>query len=113
MDGQQRQLAASMQARLSLWLSLLIFVSAIATAVFSFQAAFSEAIELQDEQLRQLAGLIDRQNKPSIDHVPEGDPNDDDFESRIVVPIEQELLGIPNQTILRSMAKNGIADITL
>ncbi|HQX58065.1 MAG TPA: two-component sensor histidine kinase, partial [Burkholderiaceae bacterium] len=74
-----------MQARLSLWLSLLIFVSAIATAVFSFQAAFSEAIELQDEQLRQLAGLIDRQNKPSIDHVPEGDPNDDDFESRIVV----------------------------
>lgn len=71
MDGQQRQLAASMQARLSLWLSLLIFVSAIATAVFSFQAAFSEAIELQDEQLRQLAGLIDRQNKPSIDHVPE------------------------------------------
>ncbi len=85
MDGQQRQLAASMQARLSLWLSLLIFVSAIATAVFSFQAAFSEAIELQDEQLRQLAGLIDRQNKPSIDHVPEGDPNDDDFESRIVV----------------------------
>ena len=85
MVGQQRPLAASMQARLSLWLSLLIFVSAIATAVFSFQAAFSEAIELQDEQLRQLAGLIDRQNKPSIDHVPEGDPNDEDFESRIVV----------------------------
>lgn len=37
----------------------------------------------------------------------------EEVESRIVVPIEQELLGIPNQTILRSMAKNGIADITL
>jgi two-component system OmpR family sensor kinase len=85
MDGQQKQLAGSMQARLSLWLSLLIFVSAISTAIFSFQAAFSEAIELQDEQLRQLAGLIDRQNKPSIDYFSEGDPNDDDFESRIVV----------------------------
>ena len=37
----------------------------------------------------------------------------EEVEARIVVPIEQELLGIPNQTILRSMAKNGIADITL
>lgn len=85
MVGQQKQLAPSIQARLSLWLSLLIFVSAIATAIFSFQAAFSEAIELQDEQMRQLAGLIDRQNKPSIDYFSEGDPNDEDFESRIVV----------------------------
>lgn len=85
MDGQQGRLAPSLQGRLSLWLGLLIFASAIGTAVFSFKAAFSEAIELQDEQLRQLAGLIDRQNKPSIDYVSEGDPNDDDFESRIVV----------------------------
>ena len=37
----------------------------------------------------------------------------EEVESRIVVPIEQELLGIPNQTILRSMSKYGIADITL
>ncbi|MEP6971428.1 MAG: ATP-binding protein [Betaproteobacteria bacterium] len=85
MDGQQGRLGPSLQGRLSLWLGLLIFASAIAAAVFSFQAAFSEAIELQDEQLRQLAGLIDRQHKPSIDFGSEGDPNDDDFESRIVV----------------------------
>ncbi|MEZ5514988.1 MAG: CusA/CzcA family heavy metal efflux RND transporter [Steroidobacteraceae bacterium] len=37
----------------------------------------------------------------------------EEIEARIVVPIEQELLGIPNQTILRSMAKYGIADITI
>ncbi|MCB1623984.1 MAG: efflux RND transporter permease subunit, partial [Pseudomonadales bacterium] len=37
----------------------------------------------------------------------------EEVEARIVVPIEQELLGIPNQTILRSMAKYGIADITI
>jgi cobalt-zinc-cadmium resistance protein CzcA len=37
----------------------------------------------------------------------------EEVEARIVVPIEQELLGIPNQTLLRSMTKYGIADITL
>lgn len=37
----------------------------------------------------------------------------EEVEIRIVTPIEQELLGIPNQTLLRSMSKYGIADITL
>ncbi len=37
----------------------------------------------------------------------------EEVETRIVTPIEQELLGIPNQTLLRSMSKYGIADITL
>lgn len=37
----------------------------------------------------------------------------EEVESRIVAPIEQELLGIPGQTLLRSMSKYGIADITL
>ncbi len=37
----------------------------------------------------------------------------EEIESRIVVPIEQELLGIPNQKILRSQSKYAIAIITL
>lgn len=37
----------------------------------------------------------------------------EEVEARIVAPIEQEMLGIPNQTLLRSMSKYGIADITL
>lgn len=37
----------------------------------------------------------------------------EEVETRIVVPIEQELLGIPTQTMLRSVSKYGIADITL
>ncbi len=36
-----------------------------------------------------------------------------EVESRVVIPIEQELLGLPNQTMLRSQSKYAIADITL
>ncbi len=36
-----------------------------------------------------------------------------EVEARIVAPIEQELLGIPRQAILRSQSKYAIADITL
>lgn len=37
----------------------------------------------------------------------------EEVETRIITPIEMELLGIPGQTILRSAAKYAIADITL
>lgn len=37
----------------------------------------------------------------------------EEVEQRINVPLEMELLGIPGQTILRSVAKYAIADITL
>ncbi|MEA3393986.1 MAG: CusA/CzcA family heavy metal efflux RND transporter [Pseudomonadota bacterium] len=36
-----------------------------------------------------------------------------EVESRVVIPIEQELLGLPHQTMLRSQSKYAIADITL
>jgi len=37
----------------------------------------------------------------------------EEVESRVITPLEMELLGIPRQTILRSAAKYAIADITL
>ncbi|KIF83640.1 efflux RND transporter permease subunit [Noviherbaspirillum autotrophicum] len=37
----------------------------------------------------------------------------EEVEMRITAPIEQELLGIPQQTVLRSQSKYAIADITL
>jgi cobalt-zinc-cadmium resistance protein CzcA len=37
----------------------------------------------------------------------------EEVESRVITPLELELLGIPRQTILRSAAKYAIADITL
>ncbi|WP_019557408.1 efflux RND transporter permease subunit [Thiomicrorhabdus arctica] len=36
-----------------------------------------------------------------------------EVEQRIIAPLEQELLGVPNQRVLRSLAKYAIADITL
>ncbi|MBI1285018.1 MAG: CusA/CzcA family heavy metal efflux RND transporter [Thiobacillus sp.] len=36
-----------------------------------------------------------------------------EVEARITQPIETELLGIPNQTILRSLSKNALVDITV
>lgn len=37
----------------------------------------------------------------------------EEVESRVIAPIEMEMLGIPKQTMLRSVAKYAIADITI
>jgi cobalt-zinc-cadmium resistance protein CzcA len=37
----------------------------------------------------------------------------EEVETRIVLPIEQEVLGIPRKRIVRSISKYGIADITV
>ncbi len=37
----------------------------------------------------------------------------EEVESRVVAPIEQELLGIPHQSVLRSTSKYGLADVTV
>ena len=37
----------------------------------------------------------------------------EEVENQVITPLEMELLGIPNQTNLRSMAKYAIADITI
>lgn len=37
----------------------------------------------------------------------------EEIESRVVAPIEMEMLGIPNQRVLRSIAKYSLADITV
>ncbi len=37
----------------------------------------------------------------------------EEVESRVITPIEMEMLGIPDQTVLRSAAKYAIADVTI
>lgn len=37
----------------------------------------------------------------------------EEVESRVIAPIEMEMLGIPDQTVLRSVAKYAIADVTI
>jgi two-component system, OmpR family, sensor kinase len=87
MDGFQGRLRQSLQFRLSAWLSLVILVIAVAAGGFSFISAFQEAIELQDDQLRQMAAMISRQHLPvrhseSQEGAPDADP-----ESRVVLQL--------------------------
>lgn len=83
MDGVQRGLRSSLQFRLSAWLSLAIIGVAIVGGAASFGLAFREAIELQDDQLRQMAAIADRLSLPlAFDTLP-----DTDIEARLVVQL--------------------------
>ena len=64
MDGLQGKLTNSLQFRLAASLSGLVIVIALGTGAFSFWTAFEEANELQDDQLRQMAALIDQHEVP-------------------------------------------------
>ncbi|MDE1164911.1 MAG: ATP-binding protein [Pseudomonas sp.] len=85
MDGFKRHLKDSLQVRLSVSLSLAIVLVAVLAGVFAFVSALDEAHELQDNTLRQVAVLFERQqmtlayprNLPPIAN--------DDEESRVVV----------------------------
>lgn len=87
MDGFQGKIRQSLQFRLSAWLSLVILVVALAAGVFSFVSGFQEAIELQDEQLRQMAALINQQRLPVTHAESQEDAPDADPESRVVVQL--------------------------
>ncbi|MFT3802387.1 MAG: ATP-binding protein [Burkholderiaceae bacterium] len=62
MDGFQRRLNASVQRKLSITLSLAILMVAVVSGAFSFHSAFEDANELQDDVLRQVARIMDRQH---------------------------------------------------
>ena len=85
MDGLKRRLNESFQLKLSFTLSLAILVVAVVAGVFSFLSAFDEAHELQDDVLRQVAQLMDRQRL--LPAVPTTDIHrkDIDEESRVIV----------------------------
>lgn len=84
MDGFKRRLRDSVQLRLSVTLSLAILVVALLAAAFAFVSALDEAHEMQDETLRQVAALYDRQQMTV--HYPAAQAVDDDNEeSRVIV----------------------------
>ncbi len=85
MDGFKRRLNASIQVKLSLTLSLAILVVAMVAGIFSFMAAFDEAHELQDDTLRQVAALFNRQHIDLVGLADDKQVHDGDEESRIVV----------------------------
>ena len=84
MDGFKKRLNESVQLRLSVTLSLAILLVALLASVFAFVSAFEEAHEQQDDTLRQVAMLFDRQQMTL--QYPQGPAIDgDDEESRVVI----------------------------
>ncbi|MEB0040711.1 MULTISPECIES: ATP-binding protein [unclassified Pseudomonas] len=85
MDGFKKRMSESIQLRLSFSLALAILVVAIAAGIFSFMSAFDEANELQDDVLRQVASIYDRQHLPIIGFSKDSQAQDDDAEFRVIV----------------------------
>ncbi|SEJ46461.1 two-component system, OmpR family, sensor kinase [Azotobacter beijerinckii] len=85
MAGFKKRLTESIQLRLSFTLSLAILIVAVAAGVFSFMSAFEEAHELQDDVLRQIALLMDRQHLSPGLFVNDGYLKESDEESRVIV----------------------------
>jgi two-component system OmpR family sensor kinase len=85
MDGLKSRLNESVQFKLSFTLSLAILVVAVVAGVFSFLSAFGEAHELQDDVLRQIAQLMDRQRLPPAAPTTYAPLKDADEESRVIV----------------------------
>lgn len=85
MDGLKRRLSESVQLRLSIALSLAILVVAGVAGGFAFVSAFDEALEMQDNTLRQVAVLVERQNMTLRSSAVTTPIKDDDEESRVIV----------------------------
>lgn len=84
MDGFKKRLKDSVQLRLSVTLSLAILIVAVLAGIFAFVSALDEAHEMQDETLRQVAVLFDRQQMTL--HYPAGNEvHGDNEESRVIV----------------------------
>ncbi|MGF6090365.1 ATP-binding protein [Pseudomonas sp. 18173] len=84
MDGFKKRLSESIQVRLSVALSLAILLVAALAGVFAFVSALGEAHEMQDETLRQVAVLFDRQQM-TLHYPAAGKTAGDDEESRVIV----------------------------
>ncbi|WP_455921085.1 ATP-binding protein [Pseudomonas putida] len=85
MDGFKRRLSESVQFRLSVVLSAAILLVALVAGVFAFVSAFDEALEMQDNTLRQMAVLFERQSMTLGYPAPGATVKGDDEESRIIV----------------------------
>ncbi|MFJ3483071.1 ATP-binding protein [Pseudomonas sp. NPDC090202] len=84
MDGFKKRLNESVQLRLSVALSLAILTVAVAAGVFAFVSAFDEAHEMQDDTLRQVAALFERQQM-TLQYPQDTAVEGDDEESRVIV----------------------------
>ena len=104
MDGIERRVKNSLQFRLSLWLSLAILSVALIAGIFAFLSAFFEAHELQDDVLRQVATLFDRQHLSVPTNVDARGDTDSDVESHVFV----QLLAVPPSSRLSTASTTSL-----
>ena len=64
MDGAKARLSDSLQFQLSAWLTGVVVVLTLGAGYVSFRSSFREANALQDDQLRQVAALVQLQGLP-------------------------------------------------
>ncbi|NCE92098.1 ATP-binding protein [Pseudomonas sp. L13] len=116
MDGFKKRLSESVQLRLSVTLSLAIILVALAAGVFAFASAFEETHEQQDDTLRQVAMLFDRQQMTL--RYPQGPAIEgDDEESRVIIQHlgdSQQASGTTDETLplpFPSSLANGLSTV--
>ena len=64
MDGAKARLSDSLQFQLSAWLTGVVVVLTLGAGYVPFRSSFREANALQDDQLRQVAALVQLQGLP-------------------------------------------------
>jgi two-component system OmpR family sensor kinase len=85
MDGLKNRLNESIRFKLSFTLFIAILLVAAAAGLFSFLSALDEAHELQDDVLRQVASLVDRQHLSANFSEIDSQARDGNEESRVIV----------------------------
>ncbi len=85
MDGIRKRLSQSVQFKLACSLSVAVLVVAVPAGIFAFASAFSEANDLQDDTLREVAGLINRTSIPSAPSADIALAADVDEDIRVIV----------------------------
>ncbi|RXZ38688.1 two-component sensor histidine kinase [Oxalobacteraceae bacterium CAVE-383] len=116
MDGEQGKMRLSLQLKLTAWLAVSILVMALAAGVFAFYSSFSWALEFQDDQLRQVAALINLHDLPPVhgqlrDPVPGTDPDSELIVQFVPGDSTHALPAAPNTLGLTAGMKDGLQTI--
>ncbi|MGJ9420359.1 ATP-binding protein [Massilia sp. CMS3.1] len=85
MDGREGPLTASLQLRLSLWISTAILLGAAIAGLYTYHVATNDAHREQDTQLRQVGYLISRLDAVPTSPMARERVGDIGFDARLVV----------------------------
>lgn len=118
MDGFQSKVMQSLQFKLSVGLLLSILGVALAAGVFLFSAAFQEANELQDDQLRQMATLINRHPLPATEGGRQKNISEQDAESQVIFqtldsPAAGQAVSQPGSIALKPDLPDGLQTVNV